>query len=78
MANRIYKVTLKIGDKRRVAMVRASNASQATKHAIKDMVEVKPASSDEVASHMEKGGTIQNTENVQPAEQQAPAAEATS
>ena len=68
MAIRIYKVSIKTGgNKRRVAMVRATNAAQATKHAIKDMVEVKPASSDEVASHMEKGGTIQNTENAEPA-----------
>ena len=74
MANRIYKVSVKIGEKTRVAMVRAANASQAAKHLIKDMVVVKPASSDEVASHMERGGTIQNTDAVQPQETAAPAA----
>lgn len=65
---RIYKVGIKIGDKKRVAMVRAASAAQATRHFMKDMLEVKAASTNDVASHMEKGGTIQ-TAGEQPAEQ---------
>lgn len=60
MAVRIYKVILKMGEKRQVAMVRATTATQAVKHVISDLVEVKAANSDEVANHMEKGGTIKN------------------
>jgi hypothetical protein len=68
---RIYKITITMGDKKRTAMVKASSASQATRHMLKDMVEVKPASSTQVAEHMEKGGTIQNTQPVEtPAETQ--------
>jgi len=65
---RIYKVTLTMGDKKRVAMVKASSASQATRHMLKGMVEVSPASSTQVAEHMEKGGTIQNIDKTQPVE----------
>lgn len=74
MAVRIYKVILTMAEKRRVAMVEASTPSQAVKYLLKDMVEVSPASALEVASHMQKGGTIQNADgNV--AAQSEPAAE---